>query len=108
MSETALMRAIRKAVNLDGRVRLVRNQVGVDQQTHVRYGLGVGSADLVGIIIGPGRVFALEIKTATGSPTKEQRAWIQAVRRHGGFACIVRSVPAALAAVDRAVAGASE
>ena len=108
MRETAIMAAIRKAVNTDGRVRLVRNNTGQDQQTRVRYGLGKGGADLVGILRGPGRVVALEVKTPVGRLSTEQRLWLASVRRFGGFAAVAHDVPEALAAVDRACAGASE
>lgn len=101
------MRQIREAVNLTGRARLVRNQVGFDQERKLRYGLGIGSADLVGVIPG-GRLFALEVKTSAGRTTPEQLAWLRAVRRWGGFAAIVRSVDDAIAALGRAEQGACE
>lgn len=105
--ETIIMRNIRLAVNRTGRARVVRNNVGLDATSGVRYGLGIGSADLVGMLRS-GRVFALEVKSGPGRLTTEQRAWIAAVRRWGGFATVVRSVEDALAALERAEAGASE
>lgn len=102
------MRQIRLALNETGRVRVVRNSVGFDPQARVRYGLGVGSADLVGLLRASGRVFAVEVKTATGRLSPDQRRWLQALRSLGGFACVARSVPDALAALDRAEQGASE
>lgn len=108
MTESTTMRLIRQAVNLDGRARIVRNNVGFDEGHRVRYGLGVGSADLVGILIGSGRGFALEVKTDTGRISKEQAAWLRAFRRNGGFGAVVRSVTDAIAALDRACQGASE
>jgi hypothetical protein len=106
--ETKIMQEIRQAVNLDGRCRLVRNNTGVDKQTHVRYGLGLGGADLVGLIRGSGRGFAIEVKTPIGRLSPEQRAWLAAFRALGGFAAVARSTDEALACVDRACAGASE
>ncbi len=105
--ETQLMQAIRYAVNRTGRARLMRNSVGYDAEARVRYGLGVGSADLVGMLRG-GRVFVLEVKTASGRTTSEQQAWLDTVRRFGGFAAVVRSVDDALAALERAEAGADQ
>lgn len=107
MSEAVLQAKIRQAINLDGRARLVRNSVGFDAERKVRYGLGVGSADLVGCLRGSGRLFALEVKTPEGRLSPEQLAWLGAVQRLGGFAAVVRSVPDALAALERALAGAS-
>lgn len=105
--ETALSRNIRLAVNRTMRARLLDNEVGVDTAKGVRYGLGVGSADLVGCLRS-GRVFCLEVKTPSGRPpTDEQTRWLESVRRWGGFACVVRSVNDALAALDRAEQGLS-
>lgn len=105
--ETALMRNIRLAVNRTGRARLVRNNVGRDQTTHTIYGLGVGSADLVGMLLS-GRAIALEVKTDTGRLRDEQKAWLASFRRWGGFAAVVRSIDEAVAAIGRAEQGASE
>jgi len=73
----------------------------------VQFGLCVGSSDLIGwksVTITPDMVgkklavfTALEVKTSTGRPTKEQVNFIQAVRSAGGFAGIVRSVDDAVA-----------
>jgi hypothetical protein len=108
VKESTLLAAIRQAVNADGRARLVRNSVGFDTEARVRYGLGIGSPDLVGVLIPTGRAIGLEVKTSSGRVRPEQVAWIAAFRRAGGFACVVRSVDDALAAIDRAHAGATE
>ena len=107
MTESTLLKKIRQAINLDGRARIVRNTVGFDSERKVHYGLGIGSADLVGLLRS-GRVFTLEVKAPGGRVQPEQAAWLAAVRRWGGFAAIVRSVAEALAALDRAEAGACE
>jgi hypothetical protein len=72
----------------------------------VRYGLAVGSADLIGCL--DGRFVALEVKAAAGRTSPEQRQWLDLVRRNGGFACVVRSVDEARAAIARARKGAHE
>jgi hypothetical protein len=105
--ETALSRNIRLAVNRTGRARLLDNEVGVDTAKGVRYGLGVGSADLVGVLKS-GRLFCLEVKTPKGRTTSEQLAWLQSVHRWGGFACVVRSITDAIAALERAEQGLHE
>lgn len=109
MSESTIQAEIRQAVNLDGRAVVVRNNTGVGRalrsEAKIRYGLGNGGADLVGMLRGSGRVVALEVKTPIGRLSADQVAWLAAVRARGGFAAVVRSVAEALAAVDRAVAG---
>lgn len=101
-AETILTRNIKIAINRTGRARLIRNNVGFSLEAKLRYGLGLGSPDLVGCLIGSGRVFALEVKTPTGRVTTEQLAWMRACRGLGGFVCVVRSVEEALLALDRA------
>ena len=103
--ETALSKSIRLALNRTMRVRLMDNEVGVDTIKGVRYGLGTGSADLVGILKS-GRVFCLEVKTPSGRVRPEQNAWLESVRRWGGFAAVVRSLDDAVAALARAEQGA--
>jgi hypothetical protein len=87
---------------------LWRNNTGVAEHrgARVRYGLAVGSADLIGCL--DGRFVALEVKAATGRASPEQRQWLDLVRRNGGFACVVRSVDEARAAIARARTGARE
>lgn len=121
MTEREIMHAVRDALGKDRRVVLWRNDIGaVDRvvngrKVHTRYGLAVGSSDLIGIVRmvytdrpDVGRFVALECKTATGRITEEQDLFLNLVRRFGGFACVVRSVVDATNAVDRCVAGESE
>lgn len=106
-AETPLMRAIREAVTRTGRAALWRNNTGFASHERVRYGLGNGSADLVGMLVPTGRFFALEIKTAKGKLEPDQRLWLEIVRRRGGFAACVHSVDEAFAALERAERGES-
>ena len=72
-------------------------------------GLCTGSSDLIGwrsVEITPDMVgqavavfVALEVKSAAGRPTFEQRRFIDAVRAAGGIAAVVRSVDDAAAAL---------
>ena len=76
-----------------------RNNVGVLKNAAgipIRFGLAVGSSDLIGIAPG-GRFLAVEIKTPTGKATPEQLRFIEAVRARGGIAGIARSPAEALA-----------
>lgn len=102
MSETALMRQIRAAVSNTGRATLWRNNVGLDAERGVAYGLGKGSADLVGFVHATGRFFALEVKTPVGRIRPEQKVWVNHVTAHGGYAAFVRSVDDALKALEDA------
>jgi len=56
----------------------------------VRFGLCVGSSDIVGLC-SDGKFLAIEVKTAIGQPTDAQLRFIQAVQRQGGRAGIARS-----------------
>lgn len=100
MSERHLMDSIRAALCAVEGVRVWRNNVGVDTMRGIRYGLGVGSPDLVGIAWG--RFVGLEVKTPTGRVSKEQTMWLDMVRRFGGVAGVARSVDDAIAIVEEA------
>lgn len=100
MSETQILVAIHDAIALTGRALLWRNNTG--QIGRVRFGLGVGGADLVGVLRPTGRAFALEVKTPTGRLSREQRAWHRAWTGAGGYVACVRSVDEALRALEEA------
>jgi len=112
MREAQLQDEIRLAVaQLDG-VVLWRNNVGVGRvgrsDAPVRFGLAVGSADLVGLVTmpdGTGRFLAMEVKTQDGRLSGEQARWLNLVRSLGGLAVVVRSVEDAVAAVEAARRG---
>jgi|WetSurMetagenome_2_1015567.scaffolds.fasta_scaffold632336_1 hypothetical protein len=102
ISETAIVGAIKAALELEPGMVIARNNTGRLRDTHgrpVKFGLGRGSADLIGCL--DGRYFAIEVKTQTGETTKWQEAWLQSIRDVGGFACVVRSVDEARSAVAR-------
>jgi hypothetical protein len=112
MREADLQDEIRLALGQVPGLALWRNNVGVGAvgraQTRVRFGLSVGSADLIGVVrmdSGIGRFIALEVKTAAGSVSPAQRQWLQLVSALGGYAAIVRSVEGALDAVEAARRG---
>jgi hypothetical protein len=82
---------------------LWRNNVGQMIDAHGQrlvFGIGnPGGADLIGCFAG--RFVALEIKTADGKQTEEQRRFEQLVNVKGGAYCVARSVEDAIAFVDR-------
>ena len=123
MKESALQRSVRLALSMPG-VVMFRNNTGnasywsdaKSDVERVAYGVGgPGGSDLLGVVTlpsGTGRFVALELKTPHGR-TNPKRAALQAqfralVRSVGGFACVVRTVDEARAAVARAREGASE
>ena len=116
MSETALMKNIRCALNKTGRVRVVRNQVakgwfsrtqGGAEAWYMTFGLGLGSPDLVGTLRG-GRCFCVEVKSSTGRVEEDQTRWHKSARAWGIFVCVARSEKEALDALARAEAGGIE
>ena len=62
-----------------------------------RLGLRAGVSDLV--FLHKGKFHALELKSDTGRPSKEQAAFIEDVIAAGGTACWANSLDAALAAL---------
>lgn len=116
MIESEIQYAIRIACGRLPDVRLFRNNVGVAdvRGAKIRFGLTKGSSDLIGWIrqeingVKVARFLSLEVKTETGRVSPEQELWIKLVRTFGGFACVVRSVEDALAAIERARNGAYE
>ncbi|HEY6037039.1 MAG TPA: VRR-NUC domain-containing protein [Kofleriaceae bacterium] len=99
MTETQLMLQIRDALLATDKLLLWRNNSGklADARGRwVTFGLGVGSADLVGILRGSGRFVAWEVKTRAVRVSPEQRAWHYAVTNAGGVVFVARSVEEAL------------
>lgn len=99
MSETQLSLAIREALLASGRVLLWRNNTGKLQDRNGRwitFGLGVGSADIIGLLKGSGRFLGFEVKLPGKKLTSEQEAWHRVVNASGGFAVVVHSVEEAM------------
>jgi hypothetical protein len=108
VKESVALTQIRLALGDQPGVILWRNSTGVARAAsghHVRYGLAVGSADLIGIV--DGRFVALEVKSDSGRLRPEQELYLELVRKHGGFAAVVRDGAEALAAIARCRAGES-
>jgi hypothetical protein len=103
MRESPILHAVRAVLAEAG--PCWRNNTGVDTSRGVRYGLGVGGADLVACIpvdlggIRVGRFVGFEVKTASGRLTPEQALWRDAVTRAGGSYHVVRSADEAMRAL---------
>lgn len=106
-TESQLVKSILAVVALryKGKVALHRNNVGCLKDATgrpVRYGLGVGSSDLIGTLRG-GRSVALECKSRDGRLSDEQRAWLWQQAELGACVAVVRSVDEACAVIDAAL-----
>ena len=96
MKESDLMRDIQIAASIKG-WRLLRNNTGCVKASNgkrIRFGLHVGSSDLIGwrTVNRVAQFVAVEVKTAKGITTKAQQQFLQAVIRAGGIGIIARSV----------------
>lgn len=94
MTEADLMRTIMVELSADGHF-VARANVGLfftEDGRPIKTGLPKGFSDLFGHRQADCRAFYLEVKTATGRPTKEQLAFIAAMQKRGALAGIVRSV----------------
>jgi hypothetical protein len=112
--ETTLMHKIMHALSERGCL-VFRNNTGLawqGQKIHeqagvvtlknprmIRFGLCVGSADIIGVR-SDGKFLAIEVKIGKGRQTKEQAAFIEAVRASGGVAGVVRSVEESLSLIS--------
>jgi len=97
MREQDIQRLIMLALSEAG-CMIWRNNCGVLKNAAgipIKFGLCVGSSDLIGLY--RGRFLAVEIKTPTGKATPEQLRFIEAVKRNGGIAGIARSPADAVA-----------
>lgn len=109
MSEAQIQRAILLAIGAIPGLIVLRNSVGVARYTGddgrtatVRYGLGVGSPDLV--CLHAGRCFGLEVKRPGERPTPEQVQCHAAWERVAGVRTwVVTSVDEAKSAVTEAI-----
>jgi hypothetical protein len=100
MTEAHLLRAIELALGSLPGVLVLRNSCGVASFTHpetgrtrtARFGLGVGSPDLVLFLAPEGHALGLEVKTKDGRTSPEQERCHQAWARFGVPVFVVRSI----------------
>lgn len=91
-SESNILNDCRIALSQAG-CKAFRNNTGAlkDQTGRlVRFGLAVGSGDIIGIAP-DGVFFSVECKTEKGKPTPKQLHWIDMVNAAGGRAGIARN-----------------
>lgn len=104
MSETERQTAILGALAIEPGVCAFRNNTGAVRRHGrvIRFGLGVGSADIIAIVAPHGRFVALEVKDEKGETSDAQDNWQRVIEAHGGVYAVVRTIFEALAAVRRA------
>lgn len=93
--EHATQIAIQEYLTLKGHF-VWRNNSGMLQNRRgipVRFGK-VGSSDIIGIHKDNGRFIAIEVKRPSGSykPTQPQLDFIEAIKRHGGYAGVATCI----------------
>ena len=74
---------------------LYRNNVGAYKDSTgrlVRYGLGIGSPDLVGFRKSDGVICGIEVKVPGKHASPEQQQFINIIKRHGGLAGVAHNV----------------
>jgi len=99
--ETRIQNLIRIALSEKGVVNF-RNNTGILKDRNgraVRFGLCVGSADIIGLTP-HGRFVAIEVKCEGKKPTEAQVRFIELVKKHGGIAGVAHSVQEALDIVE--------
>ncbi len=122
MKEQELQQHIRAAISKQGKAHVFRNNVGSTGvlcaackpkvcercrkrfSVPVKYGLSIGSGDLIGLTMNGGFI-SIEVKTPTGTVKPEQHLWHDFINKFGGNAYIVRSVEDAISAVEEACNG---
>ena len=112
-SEHAIQNDVRLVLGLDPDVVLWRNNVGSLERPaggRIRYGLAVGSSDLIGMVtavfdgVRVARFLALEVKRPDNRPTQDQLSFLRLVQARGGVAAVVTSPSQAVAVVAQAKA----
>ena len=82
--------------------RIWTNNTGVGRALNhdgiIHFGLK-GSADIIGILHS-GKFLAIEVKTGEAKQSKEQIAFMNMIRRFGGYYFLVRSVEDAVTAIN--------
>lgn len=97
MSEIEVMRNIMLALS-DAGVLIFRNNVGCADYKgrKIRYGLCVGSNDLIGIRKRDGRFVAIEVKAPGKFATASQRNFLRQIRLAGGLEGVAHNPQEAL------------
>ena len=101
-----------REIDLQNEIRLALNEIAVTFRANVGVfftrdgrpvstGLPKGFSDLFGFRKSDGRIFFLEIKTAAGRLSQDQKKFIAAMQQLGAIAGVARSVDQAIQIVSR-------
>ena len=94
MTEHEIQQRILLALGAKPGVRVWRNNTGALTDINgrlVKFGLQ-GSADILGILAPNGRFLGIEVKSATGRQSDQQRNFQTMIESHGGLYILARSV----------------
>jgi len=103
--EASVLKRVLSALAAAPGVIAWRNNTGAVKKgpRFIRFGLAVGSADVVPIVAPHGRWLAIETKRPkNGETTEKQDEWLGLVRRMGGVAGVARSPEEALELLEQA------
>lgn len=118
--EADIMAEVRQALAALPDVTIARNNVGVATmgRAKVRYGLGIGSADLIGSLtiemyvpqgntnawmpIKIARALGVEVKRPGQKPDDDQKLWAEDRRRRGWIVGVVHNAAEAIELIERA------
>lgn len=106
MTEAEIQHAILARYGLDKRLKLWRSNSGAAQGRNgrlIRFGVK-GQGDLSGILKN-GRRLEIEVKSATGRQTPEQKAFGEMITKYNGIYMLVRSVETACSYIERHLDG---
>ena len=105
MTEKHLQQLILKTIGCLPEFRLFRNNVGMlldINGTPVKYGLCVGSSDIIGLkavtiteeMVGQqiAQFVSIEVKSEKGKLSPAQENWLQMVEAMGGVAVVIKSI----------------
>lgn len=108
-SESSVQGRIVETLSRCGNVHVMRNNVGAIKKgpRYIKYGLGVGSSDIVAIVGPSGRWLCLEVKRPEKSKTdperlEAQRKWRARMAELGAVVGEVRTVDEALDLLQQA------
>jgi hypothetical protein len=103
--EASVLQRVQEALWVAGGVHVMRNTVGFVKkgQRGIKYGLGVGSSDVVAIVAPFGRWLCIETKRGKGGVVEpEQEAWLAKMKTYGAVVGVCRSPEEALVLVEEA------
>lgn len=104
-TEASVLEKVTMALKTCGGVHVMRNTVGAVKKggRYIRYGLEVGSADIVAIVAPHGRWLCIETKRPKGyEATEAQEKWLRTMRGYGAVVGVCRTAEEALRLVELA------